>query len=108
TEADTQKHANEMRVSCAALSFALLDAGLVTEQKSEEIRRTRVPREAKIDPELPASLNEAQHSRKAALLERGLSSDYVALCFDAARQGVISRGRLTEALLCSPLEVDDI
>lgn len=108
TDGEIKRHANEMRVSCEALSYALLDAELVTQPKAEEIRRTRVPREAKVDPELPASLTESQRARKSALLELGLSSDYVALCFEAEYRGIITLGRLAEALLCHPIEVPEI
>ena len=34
-----------------------------------------------------------------ALLEQGLSNYYVGLCFEAHNQGMISAGRLGEALL---------
>lgn len=101
TEADTQHWANELRVSCDALGIALKEAKLVDEAISSRIRAFRVPREAKIDPELPLTLNEMQYARKVALLERGLSDHYVGLCFDAYDQSVISVGRLAEALLCS-------
>jgi len=100
TEAEAQHWANELRVSCEALGFALSEAQLVDEAASARIRSYRVPREAKIDPELPQSLNDTQRARKEALLERGLSDHYVGLCFDAYGQGFISLGRLAETLLC--------
>lgn len=108
SEGEIKRHANEMRVSCVALSYALRDAGLVTDQKAGEIRRTKVPREAKVDPEIPLSFTDAQRARKAALLELGLSSDYVALCFEAEHRGLITLGRLAEALLCHPIDVPEI
>lgn len=64
-----------------------------------------MPREAKIDPELPEGLNQAQSERKARLLQLGLSDFYVGLCFDALKEGGISVGRLGEALLSSPSEL---
>lgn len=97
--------ANELRVSCDALGIALKEAGLIDEAKSRNIRKLRVPREDKIDPELPATLNPAQRMRKSALLESGLSDFYVGLCFDAAHEGIISTGRLAEALFCSPADI---
>lgn len=108
TEADALHWANELRVSCEALGFALKEAQIVDEAASARIRRCRIPREAKIDPELPESLNETQRARKEALLERGLSDHYVALCFDAFGQGAISLGRLAEALLCSRGELAEL
>lgn len=101
SEPDAQHWANELRVSCDALGIALKEASLIDVGSSDRIRRYRVPREAKLDPELPATLNDTQLVRKATLLERGLSDHYVGLCFDGYQQGVISLGRLAEALLCS-------
>jgi len=92
TEADAQHWANELRVSCDALGIALKEAQLVDQAASTRIRSFRVPREAKIDPELPQTLNEIQRGRKEALLERGLSNHYVELCFEAYGQGAISLG----------------
>ena len=70
--------------------------------------KLQVPRELKIDPELPATLTQTQRDRKVRLLDLGLSDFYVQLCFDALQQGVISAGRLCEALLCSPSEMADL
>lgn len=105
SDADALHWANELRVSCSALGIALKEAQLVGDDASERIRRLRVPREAKIDPELPESLNQAQRERKRHLLELGISDSYVGLCFDALRASVISVGRLAEALLCSQAEL---
>ena len=64
--------------------------------------------EAKIDPELPESLNATQRERKVGLLELGLSDHYVGLCFEGFSAGVISIGRLAEALLCSHGELAEL
>jgi Zn-dependent peptidase ImmA (M78 family)/transcriptional regulator with XRE-family HTH domain len=97
--------ANKLRVSCHALGIALREAQLVDEARSQRIQRLRVPRDSKIDPELPEGLSHAQRERKARLLQLGLSDFYVGLCFDALKEGVISVGRLAEALLSSPAEL---
>lgn len=97
--------ANRLRVSSSALAIALREAKLVTQATYARISRLRIPRDAKIDPELPESLNPLQRSRKEQLLELGLSDHYVALCFEAQSSGVISQGRLAEALLCSQAEL---
>ena len=97
--------ANRLRVSSSALAIALREAKLITQTTYVRISRLRVPRDAKIDPELPESLNTVQRSRKEQLLELGLSDHYVALCFEAQSSGVISQGRLAEALLCSQAEL---
>lgn len=108
SEADAQKWANALRVSCDALGVALREAGRVDSQTSSKIRAFRVPKESKIDPELPESLTGAQRARKAVFLERGLSNHYVGLCLDAYSQGVISLGRLSEALLCGHGELTEL
>ncbi|MFK5664374.1 ImmA/IrrE family metallo-endopeptidase [Pseudomonas shirazica] len=100
TQEDSQSWANKFRVSCDALGIALKAAKRADEATSRRIRSYRVQREAKIDPELPENLTQPQRARKTALLERGLSNHYVTLCLDAHSQGVISLGRLAEALLC--------
>lgn len=108
TDADAQRWANELRVSCVALAIALKEAKLIDKAAYDRISRLRVPREAKIDPELPESLNATQRQRKAYLLELGLSDFYVGLCFEGFSAGVISIGRLAEALLCSHGELAEL
>ena len=108
TDADAQRWANELRVSCVALAIALKEAKLIDKAVYERISRLRVPREAKIDPELPESLNATQRQRKVYLLELGLSDFYVGLCFESFSAGVISIGRLAEALLSSHGELAEL
>ncbi|MGE5471181.1 MAG: helix-turn-helix domain-containing protein [Bacteroidota bacterium] len=100
--------AQRLRVSTTALSFALLEAGLVDESTAKTIRSVKVPNAEKIDPEAPSNLNEKQRARREALLERGLSDYYVGLCFEAHQQGLISAGRLSEALLADHIETREI
>jgi hypothetical protein len=57
---------------------------------------------------LPETLTQAQRERKKQLLDLGLSDYYVSLCFDAHSQGVISAGRLAEALLATETEMAQI
>lgn len=108
SDSDVQRWANELRVSCIALAIALKEAKLVDAAAYNRIRSLRVPREAKIDPELPESLNATQRERKARLLESGLSDHYVGLCFEGFSAGLISIGRLAEALLCSQGELAEL
>lgn len=108
TPADAGHWAQELRVSCQALSIGLVSERLVSEGAYQRIRSSRVPRALKIDPELPAHLTDRQRERKTRLLERGLSGSYVALCLDAASQGLITQGRLAEALLCDYVELQDL
>jgi Zn-dependent peptidase ImmA (M78 family) len=102
SDQEVLRWANELRVSCHALGIALKEAGAVDANRGAQIQRLRVPRDSKVDPELPVTLNPAQRQKKAHLLELGLSDFYVDLCFDAFSQGFISQGRLAEALLTSP------
>ena len=108
TDTDAQRWANDLRVSCVALAIALKEAKLIDKAAYDRISRLRVSREAKIDPELPESLNATQRQRKAHLLELGLSDFYVGLCFEGLSAGVISIGRLAEALLCSHGELAEL
>lgn len=108
TDAEAQRWANDLRVSCVALAIALKEGKLIDSNVYNRIRDLHVPREEKIDPELPKSLNAIQRQRKAHLLELGLSDHYVGLCFEGFSAGVISAGRLTEALLCSHGELTEI
>lgn len=105
---DALRWANDLRVSCDALGIALKEAKHIDEAASKRIRRLRIPREAKIDPELSEGLNPTRRERKARLLELGLSDFYVGLCFDALSAGAISVGRLAEALLCSQGELAEL
>lgn len=108
SDIDAQRWANELRVSCVALAIALKEAKLIDAAAYNRIRNLRVPREAKVDPELPECLNARQRERKARLLESGLSDYYVGLCFEGFSAGVISIGRLAEALLCSHGELAEL
>lgn len=105
---DALRWANEMRVSCAALAIALKEAKLIDQNAYKRIAGLRVPRDAKIDPELPEDLNAIQRQRKAQLLEMGLSDFYVGLCFESLNTGIISVGRLAEALMCSHGELANL
>lgn len=105
SDEDAVNWASKLRVSCHALGIALREAQLVDDFRSQQIQQLHVPRDAKIDPELPESLTEVQRERKARLLQLGLSDFYVGLCFDAWKEGIISVGRLAEALLSSPAEL---
>jgi len=108
SDAEALRWANELRVSCIALAVALNEAKLVDAATYSRIRNLRVSREDKVDPELPETLNATQRERKARLLELGLSDHYVGLCFEGFSAGVISIGRLAEALLCSHGELAEL
>jgi Zn-dependent peptidase ImmA (M78 family) len=91
--------ANKLKVSTQALAYALAQAKLIDNETEENVKKVRVSKEAKIDPEIPASLSPNSRTRMEELLERGLSRDYVNLCFAGYREGVVSAARLGEMLL---------
>lgn len=97
-----------LKVSTEALSFALLTAQRVDQDTAKLIRSVRVPMADKVDPEAPDYLTEVQVNRRKQLLERGLSDYYVGLCFEAHQRGLISAGRLGEALLADHRETREI
>ena len=108
TSMEIEHWAQELRVSCFALAVGVKSEGLVGDSAFERIKSHRVRRDLKIDPELPAQLTSHQRDRKSRLLAKGLSDSYVILCMDAASQGLISHGRLAEALLCDSDELNDL
>jgi Zn-dependent peptidase ImmA (M78 family)/transcriptional regulator with XRE-family HTH domain len=108
SDSDAIRWANELRVSCLALAIALNEAKLIDGATYDRISRLRVPRESKVDPELPDTLGAAERHRKEQLLELGLSDHYVGLCFDGYSAGIISVGRLAEALLSSHAELAEL
>lgn len=93
------KWSQELRVNPAALLIALSDEGMITSDEAEQMKDAKVPRENKIDPELPESLPPRSRERKEMLLERGLSTRYIALCFNAYRNNLVTSSRLVELLL---------
>jgi len=108
---DTQqavRWAQALKVSTEALSFALLTAKRIDQVTAKLIRSVRVPMADKVDPEAPDYLTELQVKRRRQLLERGLADYYVGLCFEAHQRGLISSGRLGEALLADHRETREI
>lgn len=108
SESDAENWANQLKVSCAALGYALKSAKIITRAQCDAMVGYRVSRERKVDPELPSNLTTAQLERKSRLLDLGLSNFYVDACFDAFQEHHISLGRLCEALLCSPSEMAEL
>ncbi|MCH8252009.1 MAG: ImmA/IrrE family metallo-endopeptidase [Planctomycetes bacterium] len=100
--------ANKLKVSTEALSYALKDAKLVSQNAQKTIGSAKVPADDKVDPELPTSLAPKPRKQREELLRRGLSSSYVGLCFEAYERDTVSAGRLAEMLLVSESEVAEI
>lgn len=99
------KWANELRVNIQTLVFALEDAKVISKNQSRKFLRLKIPKEWKIDPELPEDLLIKEKEKRKELLQKGLSTFYVKLCFEAYREGLISIGRLAEMLLASEYEL---
>lgn len=99
--------ASHFKVSTRALTIALQDAGQINEQTATSLSKVSVPAALKVDPEL-TSLSAIASARKRELFQRGLSSSYVALCFEAFDRGLISGGRTAEMLLVDQLELTDL
>lgn len=91
--------ANKLKVSTQVLAYALRRERLVSHDVMNIVMSVRVPKQDKIDPEIPDTLAPHSKQRKRELLERGLSNYYVGLCFEGYREGIISSARLGEMLL---------
>jgi Zn-dependent peptidase ImmA (M78 family) len=99
--------ASHFKVSTKALAIALKEAGVVDEKTAANLMQVSVPAERKVDPEL-VNLSGRAEARKRGLLERGLSTFYVTLCFDAYAQGLITGGRTAEMMLVDDFELNEI
>jgi Zn-dependent peptidase ImmA (M78 family) len=99
---------HQLQVNPQTLAIALADAGVVSAEVQSRIASIKLPRQNKSDPELPASLSPLSLNRRKEMLERGLSTYYVELCFDAFSQNRITRARLAEMLLIPETELSEI
>lgn len=100
--------ANKFKVSVEALSYALLDCGLITEHVQSSLKQYKVSNEDKVDPELPTNLSAKEYARKLKLLEHGLSTSYVTRCFEAYHNNIISSARMAEMLLTNEQNLSEI
>ncbi len=104
-ESKVMDFACRLQVNTKTLAIALENEKLIDPRTKHLIESFHVPKNLKTDPEIPDSLAFRSKERKRELLEMGLSSSYVQLCFDAFYQGEISIGKLAELLL---IELDEI
>lgn len=100
--------ASQLQVSPLALSISLRDVPDVPSEVVEALRVRSIPTASKSDPELPDTLSPGTLGRKQEMLQRGLSGAYVALCIEAYDRGEVSIGRLSEMLLVSAAEIQDV
>jgi Zn-dependent peptidase ImmA (M78 family)/transcriptional regulator with XRE-family HTH domain len=99
--------ANKLKVNTTALAIALKENRLVNEADFNQLKQVSISATIKADPELDG-LTHASEERKRRLLQRGLSSFYVALCFDAVTEGIVTNSRAAEMLLVSETELTEI
>jgi Zn-dependent peptidase ImmA (M78 family) len=90
---------NRLMVNTQTLIIAFKNFNGVSENVLSRFSHLRVRRLNKPDPELGPDLTSTSRERRQRLLEKGISFQYVRLCFDAHREGVISLPRLAEVLL---------
>ncbi len=99
---------NKLKVSTEALANALKNINLIDYETSKLIKSVRVQRDLKTDPELPNTLSPTSKIRKKHLMEQGLSTFYVNLCFRAYREKIITSARMCEMFLVEQNELSDI
>jgi Zn-dependent peptidase ImmA (M78 family) len=99
--------AAKLKVSATALAIGLKESAFITEDLYTRLSSVRVPAHQKSDPELQG-LEARQIERKQILLERGLSTFYVSLCFDALSAGLITNARAAEMLLVSENDLHEL
>ncbi|WP_437596414.1 ImmA/IrrE family metallo-endopeptidase [Sorangium sp. So ce590] len=100
--------ADRLKVNVEPLRRALVRDGRLTDAAALKFRGLRIPRNAKNDPELPLSLTPKQRTRKVRLLQQGLSSYYVDLCFEACQRGFVTRSRTAEMLMLDEAEMSEL
>lgn len=100
--------AQQLKVNADVVVIGLQAADRLSKEEAARFKDVRLPRSAKTDPDLPASLPARTRERRKALLERGLSTAYVNLCEQAYREGIISGGRLAEVLLVDEAELGEV
>ena len=99
--------ASRLKVSTSALAIALKEAGQIDAETADRLRKARVPAHLKVDPELNG-LEGRSLERKRELLERGLSTFYVDMCFQALSKDLISARRAAEMMLVDDFELGEI
>ncbi|MDR1013309.1 MAG: ImmA/IrrE family metallo-endopeptidase [Lactobacillales bacterium] len=94
-------YSKKMAVNPITLAIGLFESKLISEEDKEKYANIKLKKDEKVDSELSNSLSEKDKKRYRFLLDKGLSKDYVELCFKAYRSNIISQGRLSEILLCN-------
>jgi len=100
--------ANKLQVSTTAFAYGLNSANLISRNTMDFIKSIKVPRNLKTDPELPESLTAKSRERKEALLDKGLSTRYLTMVFNAFRNDIITRARVAEMLRVTEADLVEI
>lgn len=101
-------YANRIWVSASAFVIALKEAKLIDASTANKFKSLKVPINIKEDPELPAELSPNSRQRREEMLQRGLSTFYVNLCFEAYDRDIVSLGRMSEMLLSEEKDLMNI
>lgn len=107
-DADLVSIANRLLVNPEALCIALVQAKIIDQAKRDILAKRKIPIQQKIDPELPEYFSPREAARKRYLLEKGLSSYYVRLCFRAYQQNFVTLSKVAEMLLLGDEEIVEI
>lgn len=90
----------KLKVNIQPLLIALKSRNIITHTQYKEFEKLKVPLAEKQDYELKG-LSEKRYKEKRALLEMGLSDQYVKQCYEAYLQGYVSTGKLAEMFMLS-------
>lgn len=107
-EEKTLEWAKRLMVNVEPLAFALKENDLINEEQVERLRNVKLRRGLKYDAELLDSLSPKSKARIQELLKRGLSHYYVSLAIEAYEQGLISSGRISEMLLGTQADLNEV
>lgn len=99
--------ASRLKVSALALAIGLKESGILPEEEFSALSSVKVPAHLKSDPEIEG-IEGRSLKRKQSLMERGLSTAYVSLCFDALAGGIVTNARAAEMLLASEDELNEM
>lgn len=100
--------ANKLSVNTMTLLIRLKDEGLISDREFDALKKSKIPMAEKTDPELSGDYTARIVNARKVLLESGLSTYYVRLCYEAYEKGVVSAGRLAEMLLTSDNELPNV
>ena len=100
--------AQQYGINPVVVLYALQEARRLTKREVADLKPVlRIPKVEQAAADMADETAKIRSARKA-LLETGLTPEYVQTCLRAHREGEISYGKLADALLVSPVDVPDI